>query len=128
MKSSYHPGSNVETVFSKRTVFIGLLALGWSGAALAAQSKAQAPDPHALGTTEAVFDYCAKVDPTGAAKVHARLKQLVKGASKETLAEARQSEEYQKAHRSVDEFVAQVDGHNASKICSGPVADGKSRH
>src|SRR5207253_366127 len=67
-------GSNMERLFSKRTVLIALLALGWSDVVLAAQSKAQAPDPHALGMTEAVLDYCAKADPKGAAKVGARLK------------------------------------------------------
>ena len=120
-----HPGSNVERLFSKRTVLISLLTLGWSGAALAAQSKAQAPDPRALGMTEAVFDYCAKADPKGAAKVHARLERLVHGASAQTLAEVRKSDEYRKARSSVDDFVAKVDERNASRVCSGPLAASK---
>jgi len=115
-------GSNVERLFSKRTVLIALLALGWSGVALAAQSKAQAPDPHTLGMTEAVFDYCAKADPKDAAKVAARLKRLVQGASSETLAAVRKSDEYRKARSSVDDFVAKVDERNARRLCSGPVA------
>ena len=120
-----HPGSNVERLFSKRTVLIALLGLGWSGVALAAQSQAQAPDPHALGMTEAVFDYCAKADPKGAAKVGARLKRLVQGASRETLAEVRKSDAYRKARSSVDDFVAKVDERNASRVCSGPLAASK---
>jgi hypothetical protein len=122
-----HPGSNVERLFSKRTVLIALLALGCSGVALAAQSKAQAPDPRALGMTEAVFDYCAKADPKGAAKVFARLKRLTQGASTETLAEVRKSDQYRKARSSVDDFVAKVNERNASRVCSGPLAAGKSR-
>ena len=120
-----HPGWNVERLFSKRTVLIVLLALGWSGVALADQSKPQAPDPHALGMTEAVFDYCAKADPKGAAKVRARLKGLVQGASRETLAKVRKSDEYRKARSSVDDFLAKVDERNASRVCSGPLAAGK---
>jgi len=120
-----HPGWNVERLFSKRTVLIALLALGWSGVALADQPKAQAPDPHALGMTEAVFDYCAKADPKGAAKVRARLKGLVQGASRETLAKVRKSDEYRKARSSVDDFLAKVDERNASRVCSGPLAAGK---
>ena len=120
-----HPEWNVERLFSKRTVLIALLALGWSGVALADQSKAQAPDPHALGMMEAVFDYCAKADPKGAAKVHARLKRLVQGASREALAEVRKSDEYRKARSSVEDFVAKVDERNASRVCSGPLATSK---
>ena len=85
----------------------------------------QAPDPHALGMTEAVFDYCAKADPKGAAKLRARLKRLVQGASRETLAKVRKSDEYRKARSSVDDFLAKVDERNASRVCSGPLAAGK---
>ena len=88
-------------------------------------TQAQAPDPHALGMTEAVFDYCAKADPKGAAKVGARLKRLVQGASRETLAEVRKSDAYRKARSSVDDFVAKVDERNASRVCSGPLAASK---
>ena len=93
-------------------------------AKLVAESK-EAPDPHALGMTEAVFDYCAKADPKGAAKVRARLKRLVQGASRETLAKVRKSDEYRKARSSVEDFVAKVDERNASRVCSGPLAASK---
>src|SRR5256885_11741090 len=92
-----HPGWNVERLFSKRTVLIALLALGWSGVALADQPKAQAPDPHALGMTEAVFDYCAKADPKGAAKVRARLKGLVNARGRERHTKGPQGEQNSKA-------------------------------
>ncbi len=82
-------------------------------------------NPRMLGMTEAVFDYCAKADPKGAAKVHARLKRLVQGASREALAEVRKSDEYRKARSSVEDFVAKVDERNASRVCSGPLAASK---
>lgn len=93
----------------------------------AAASGTESLNPRLLGTTEGVFDYCAKADPKGAAKVHARLKRLVEGVSKEALSEARKSEEYQKARSAVDDFVAKVDSRNASRMCSGPVAARKLR-
>jgi len=114
----------MERRCSKRAALIALLALGWSGVALVAEFK-EAPDPHALGMTEAVFDYCAKADPKGAAKVRARLKRLVQGASRETLAKVRKSDEYRKARSSVEDFVAKVDERNASRVCSGPLAASK---
>jgi hypothetical protein len=79
-------------------------------------------NPRMLGMTEAMFDYCTKTDPKGAAKVHARLKQLVQGASRETLAEVRKSDEYRKARSSGEDFVAKVDERNASRVCSGQAA------
>src|SRR2546429_9803052 len=110
-----HRGSNVERRCSKRAALIALLALGWSGVALVAQSKAQAPDPHALGMTEAVFDYCAKADPKGAAKVRARLKRLVQGAGREKPAKERKSDGDRKARRPGGEFVAQVGERKTSR-------------
>ena len=98
--------------------------------ATAVQPTAAAPrseplSPRMLGMTEAVFDYCAKADPKGAAKVHARLKRLVQGASRETLAKVRKSDEYRNARSSMGDFVAKVDERNASRVCSGPSAAGK---
>src|SRR5207237_9354615 len=65
--------------------------------ATALQPTAAAPgseplSPRMLGMTEAVFDYCAKADPKGAAKVHARLKRLVQGGGREGLAGVRTSD------------------------------------
>ncbi len=112
-------------LFSNRTVFIAVAALAWSGASAAGQSAAHGPDPRELGKTEAVLDYCAKADPQDAGKIHARLTQLLKGASKESIAEARQSQEYQKARRSEEDFLAKVDEHNATHVCSQHVAAAK---
>src|SRR2546421_12028027 len=63
--------------------------------ATAVQPTAAAPrseplSPRMLGMTEAVFDYCAKADPKGAAKVHARLKRLVQGGDRGKVRKVRQ--------------------------------------
>jgi hypothetical protein len=95
--------------------------------AAAAQSSAAAPvsnsvDARQLGMAEAVLDYCAQNDPTGGAKVRARLKQLVQGASKEALAKARQSGEYHSARDSEVDFIGKIDPHNAHRLCSEKAA------
>jgi hypothetical protein len=69
-----------------------------------------------------LFDYCTKADPKGAAKVHARLKQLIKGASREALAEVRKSDEYRRARSAEEDFAAKIDARNATRVCSGPAA------
>jgi hypothetical protein len=98
--------------------------------ATAVQPSAAAPvpkslDARTLGKAEAVLDYCAKNDPTGGAKVRARLKQLVQGASKQALAKARESGEYQSAHDSEVAFISKVDSHNAHRLCSETAARSK---
>ena len=88
-----------------------------------AQASAAAPvsqslSARALGIEEALLDYCATNDPAGAARVRARLKQLVQGASKQALAEARSSAEYRSAHDAEADFISKIDPHNAHKLCS----------
>lgn len=116
-------------------VVLPLLAVLWgqpagAGAAQgqpgapAVQPPAAAPAPNsvnarALGIAEALLEYCSKNDPAGAAKVRARLKQLVQGVSKEALAEARRSGEYRSAHDAESNFTGRVDARNATRLCSG---------
>lgn len=82
-------------------------------------------DARSLGMAEALLDYCAKNDPTGAANVRARLKQLVDGASKQALAEARRSPEYRSAHDSEAGFVGKVEPRNAHRLCAQSSARSK---
>jgi hypothetical protein len=84
----------------------------------AAMADQAVPDARALGITEAVVSYCSKVDPKATAHYQERIRLLANGASEEQLARLRQSDEYQKAHASVDDFVAKVDEHNARKVCA----------
>ena len=91
-------------------------------AAVLAPANAQepAPDPKALGLTEALFSYCAKADPPSAARYKEKIKAAEQRASDEILAKVRQSDEYLKAHAAVDDFVAKVDEHNSKKVCMEP--------
>ena len=107
---------------------IGLLLAGslWAqGAELAVAPAAHPLDARALGIAEALLDYCAQNDPTAAAQVRARLKQLVQGASKEALALARRSPEYRSAHDSEVAFVGKVDSRNAHRLCAQSAARSK---
>jgi hypothetical protein len=121
---------------------IGLLLLGslWAPGAEAVspdkagatpvKSSAAAPiagslNARTLGIADALLDYCAQNDPTGAAKVRARLKQLAQGASKEALAEARRSAEYRSARDSETDFLSKIAPHNAPRVCSVGAARSK---
>jgi hypothetical protein len=133
------PGLNVARSFYKQAVFVALLIGGClvnsvaagaveaqaSPGAAATASDRKAPDPRALGVTEALLDYCAKSDPTDAAKVHNRLKRLMQGASKEALADVRKSSEYQSAHDSEVDFIGKIEPRNAHRLCSGSAAASK---
>ena len=95
--------------------------------ATAVQPTAAAPrseplNPRMLGMTEALLDYCTKNDPSGGAKVRARLKRLVQGADKKALTEARKSTEYRSAHDSEAVFISKVEPRNARRLCSEPAA------
>jgi hypothetical protein len=99
-----------------------------AGAMAAQPSVAPAPkslDARSLGIAEAVLDYCAQNDPTGGAKVQARLKRLAQGASKEALDKARKSGGYQSAHDSEVDFISKIDPHNAHRLCSETAARSK---
>jgi hypothetical protein len=86
--------------------------------ARAAVADEPTPDARALGITEAIVGYCSKVDPSSAAVYRERIRMVAENASEEQLAKLRQSDEYQRAHASVDEFVAKVDEHNSRKVCA----------
>ena len=130
---------NVARSFFKQTAFVALLVGGCLVASVAAgaveakasqgaaatESHGKAPDARALGATEALLDYCAKSDPTGAAKVHNRWKRLTQGASKAALADARKSGEYQSAHDSEVDFIGKIEPRNAHRLCSDTAAAGK---
>lgn len=81
-------------------------------------------DARLLGVTEAILRFCAQNDPYGAAKVHTRLKHLTQGVSKESLAEARLSREYQSARESELQFAGKVDPRNAKRLCSDSAGHG----
>jgi hypothetical protein len=97
------------------------------GLALSPVAYADGPvlTAQALGITEGVLNYCGSIDPAAAAKLRERIKQLVRGASEQQLADVRHSDEYRRAYDSVVDFVGKVDEHNAKRICSESPAERK---
>ena len=86
----------------------------------AALADEPGPDAKTLGITEAVVSYCAKVDPKAASHYQERIKKVAQGAGEERLAKLRLTDEYQKAHASVDDFVDKIDERNSKKFCADP--------
>ena len=76
------------------------------------------PSARLLGVTESVLNYCGSRDPTAAARLRQRIKELVQGASEQQLAEVRNSDDYRKAYDSVVDFASKVDEHNVRRFCA----------
>jgi hypothetical protein len=108
---------------SIRTLGVAL-SLGFALAPLA-QADEPVPDAKLLAMTEAIIDHCAKVDPTYASNYQKRLQLVTQGASEETLAKVRKTDEYQQAHDSAVESLAKVKEQDAKKICSQALAENR---
>ena len=89
--------------------FLPLLAHG--DQALSQQAKS-------LAIMDRVLQYCGTVDPGAAGKLRQKIQDLTKGLTQQQVADLRQTQEYQAAYASMEEFVGQVDEHNAKKVCS----------
>jgi hypothetical protein len=102
-----------------------LCACGCLAAPALSLAEDPAPDPRALGTAEAIVSYCAKIDPSAAAKYQQHVKLLVKNATEEVLAKVRQSSEYQQARDAVNDSVGKLDERDAKRTCSASLSPGK---
>jgi hypothetical protein len=100
---------------------LGVVSL--SAFAIPAISAEPAINAQILGLTESVLQYCAKVDPGAAEKLEEKIKRLVGGASDETVAKVRRSEQYRTAYSSATQFVSQVDDKNAPRVCADALAE-----
>lgn len=77
-----------------------------------------APPAQSLATVEAILEHCAKINPAAADQFKQQAKLLAQGASEETLAKVRKSEEYQQSREATLESLAKVDDVNAKKVCA----------
>jgi len=98
--------------------FSAWVACAWLALPLLVHADGPAVNPQALGISESILNYCGSVDPAAAAKLRDKIKQLVRGASEQQLAQARNSDEYRKAYDSVADFAGKVDPRNAKRFCS----------
>lgn len=121
-KAENHPAASGESMSDRigygAVCAVALLACAWIAAPASVFAGAPAPDARQLGVTESLLTYCSKVDPPTAGAYRARIKQLVQGTSEETLVKVRNSDEYQKARTSLDNFVSNVNERNAKRMCT----------
>jgi hypothetical protein len=111
----------VDRMSSRLRCILALAACSWCVAPTVAQAEGQGPDPRALGTTEAMLDYCTKAFPSSAVKYQYQITRLTRGASAETLAKVRNSEPYGRARGAEEDFISKVDPRNAKRACSKPL-------
>jgi hypothetical protein len=78
-----------------------------------------------LGVLESIQRYCSSREPAAAAKLQKLIDQIVAGLSKSQLEGIRQSEDYHLGTSSMDQFTAQVDDHNAKRLCKESPADSR---
>jgi chaperonin cofactor prefoldin len=81
-----------------------------------------APQAQSLAAMETILEHCAKLNPAAADKYREQGKQLAQGASEETLANIRKSDEYQQSRDSTLESLAKSDDETARKACAQTVA------
>lgn len=118
-------GCKVNLNYKNKMRLFALLAIAVMSLPCLSQTGTQAPDPRALGTTEAILNYCGTADPADADKYRAQDKLLIGSASQEELDKVRKSDEYRQAYDSVTDFVEKVDKHNAKRVCSESLSQSK---
>ncbi len=101
----------------------------WLLAAIVAPGLALADEPapqaQSFATVEVILEHCAKLIPASADRYREHAKLLAQGASEETLAKLRKSEEYRAARDSTLESLAKVDEQVAKKSCEQHLAQGQ---
>jgi hypothetical protein len=115
--------STRSTNFAKLLLCCGLLELN-PGPALV-QAEEPAPNARALGITESMLKYCARVDASAVVRLKEQARLLVQGASAQTVARVRNTDDYRKAYDSVTDFVGKVAEQNAKRPCEASIAGRK---
>jgi hypothetical protein len=111
------------TVMKHVCLFAAIVA---PGLALADEQKpAAAPQAQSLATMETILEHCAKLNPAAADQYREQAKQLTQGASDETLAKVRNSEEYRQSRDSTIESLAKVDEQGVKKACALSLSQNK---
>jgi hypothetical protein len=113
--------SGKDMINLQRTLGRSFSILGVSAALMLAQ-PAGAAEPtvsaQALGQAEALLSYCSDIDPAAATKYRERVKLLLQGASEETLAKMRKSDEYQQSHDAMGDLFGKFDPESGRRACA----------
>jgi hypothetical protein len=73
--------------------------------------------PSVLATAEATTDFCAKANPPAADRYREQARPLLRGVSKDQVAEIRASTEYRRAYDSTTELIAKGSQEDALQAC-----------
>ena len=98
------------------------LAVAFGFGQLAQPDESASPNPQALGTAEAILNRCARLDPEHAVSYHEQVLAASQGASSESVAKVRKSDEYKRAYNSATESIGAVAGPAALKACRNSLA------
>ena len=90
-----------------------------------ARADGIAPTASALGMTEVLLNYCAKVDPSAVARYQQQAKLLTQGLSDDALDKLRSSDEYRQASDSTEDALRDSDQKQAKRTCSDSLAQAK---
>ena len=75
--------------------------------------------PQALGTVQAVVDYCLRVDPADASRIRAQQTALLKGLSSQTITGLRGSSDYQQSYELISGLLGKISSHEGAQSCKG---------
>ena len=71
-----------------------------------------------LAVADRALEFCRPIDPDSSKKIELQIADMTKGASPDTVSQARSSEVYKSAYSSMDGFIAQIDPRNAKTACA----------
>jgi hypothetical protein len=101
---------------------IGCLAIG-----LLPQLGLAAEPPGEVGALQAVYDFCAKVDPSEAKNFEKRADSLVRGLSPAQVAHLRQGAEYKRGYHMLASVLPELKGNDAVVACQAISGD-RAKH
>jgi hypothetical protein len=75
----------------------------------------------ALGTVDAIYDFCIKVDPDDAANFRAQEASLVNGISPKTVSGVHGGSDFKKAYDFITDLLNKMPKHDLAKTCAAGV-------
>lgn len=103
------------TMSSAAILAVALGGIAGSAAAFAGEAPI---DAQKFAITERALEFCGPVDPDISNKLREKVAQMVRGATPDAVARVRSSDDYKKAHSTMDEFITKIDPRNAKVFCA----------
>ncbi|MEO8418543.1 MAG: hypothetical protein ABI475_07465 [Methylophilaceae bacterium] len=87
---------------------------------------ADAPPNQSLGTAQATIDFCARINPAGAAQYQQRAASLVQGVLQADLDKIRSTDEYKEAYTQTSTVLDEISKPDAATACKDFLQEDKS--